>query len=147
MTDSAWPPWMAPPDRLDPGSGTQAVVDALGWLETLGERQDWPARVRLALTLCADEALANVVRHARTPAGEPARMWLACGPTPDGWALCVEDDGTSFDPTGRQMPPLAPSLDDARVGGHGLRLMRHYLHRLLHRREGDRNVLLLEVAR
>ena len=61
-------------------------------------------------------------------------------------ALCIEDDGVPFDPTAQESPALATSLDEAHVGGHGLRLMRHYLHRMLYRRIPDRNVLLLEVA-
>jgi serine/threonine-protein kinase RsbW len=61
-------------------------------------------------------------------------------------ALCIEDDGVPFDPTAQESPALATSLDEAHVGGHGLRLMRHYLHRMLYRRAPDRNVLLLEVA-
>ena len=52
----------------------------------------------------------------------------------------------AFDPTAQASPDLAASLDEAQVGGHGLRLMRHYLHQMLYRREALRNVLLLEVA-
>ena len=52
----------------------------------------------------------------------------------------------AFDPKAQESPALAASLDEAQVGGHGLRLMRHYLRQLLYRREGMHNVLLLEVA-
>ena len=143
---SAWPAWTAPPERLAPGRGAPAAAAALAWLEALAERQAWPAKARLALVLCADEALANISAHARTPAGDAARLWLACGPTAGGWALCIEDDGTAFDPTAQELPALAASLEEARIGGHGLRLMRHYLRHLRYRREGERNLLLLDVA-
>jgi anti-sigma regulatory factor (Ser/Thr protein kinase) len=141
-----WPAWTAPPDTLEPGTGTAAVAQALAWLEQLGERDGWPPKAQFALTLCADEALVNVSSYARTPGGEPAQLWLACGRTAGGLALRIEDNGTAFDPTAQEPPALAASLDDAVVGGHGLRLMRHYLSDLRYRREADRNVLLLEVA-
>lgn len=144
--DPPWPPWAAEPDRLAAGSGTQAVTSALTWLEGLGEQYGWPPKALFALTLCADEALTNIASYARRPSGENARLWLACGPTPGGLALRIEDDGEAFDPTTQASPELAASLDDAEVGGHGLRLMRHYLRQLLYRREGQRNVLLLELA-
>ena len=142
----AWPAWSGTVERLAPPPAPGATAAALAWLEALGERAGWPPRALMALTLCADEALANVALHARTPGGEPARLWLACGPTDAGLALCIEDDGVPFDPTAQESPALATSLDEAHVGGHGLRLMRHYLHRMLYRRIPDRNVLLLEVA-
>ena len=145
-TSSDWPAWTAPPDTLVPDTGAAAVAQALAWLDALAERDAWPPKARFALTLCADEALANVGAHARTPEGAPAHLWLACGRTAHGVALRIEDDGAPFDPTAQDSPALAASLDEARIGGHGLRLMRHYLHRLLYRREGPRNVLLLEVA-
>lgn len=144
-TPPAFPAWTAPPERLAAGPGPEALPVALAWLEALGERLGWPGRVRFALTLCADEALTNIVTHARTSAGGAARLWLSCGPTADGLTLCIEDDGTPFDPTTQASPELAASLDEARPGGHGLRLMRHYLHRLEYRRMGARNALALEV--
>ncbi len=113
----------------------------------------WPSatagqRARcFALTLCADEALTNVVSYAQAPPGQPQLgLRLECGRTPYGVALRMEDDGAAFDPTAQEPPELAPSLDDALVGGHGLRLMRHYLHTLHYQRQGERNVLLLGAA-
>lgn len=141
-----WPAWTAPPDTLSPGAGPDAVAPALAWLEGLAERDGWPSKARFALTLCADEALANVGAYARTPGGGPARLWLACGRTAHGLALQIEDDGVAFDPTAQASPALAQSLDEARIGGHGLRLMRHYLRQLLYRRVQGRNLLLLELA-
>lgn len=144
--ESDTPRWRTEPERLAPGAGRPAVAAALAWLEALSERQAWPARARIALLLCADEALANVGTHARTSTGEAAHMWLACGASTGGIALCIEDDGLAFDPTAQTSPTLAATLDDALPGGHGLRLMRHYLQRLCYRREGERNRLWLEVA-
>ena len=141
-----WPVWLQPPQHLAAGAGPAGVARALSWLEALGEQQGWSARTLFALTLCADEALTNIASHARTPQGTAAQLWLACGPTPHALALCIEDDGTPFDPTAQDSPQLAASLEQAEIGGHGLRLMRHYLHRMLYRRIPDRNVLLLEVA-
>jgi serine/threonine-protein kinase RsbW len=141
-----WPEWSSSPASLAPGSGEQAVAQALEWLEAQGAQRGWPAKALFALTLCADEALVNTTSYARRADGQPAQIHLHCGETPGGIALRIEDDGTAFDPTQQESPQLATSLDDAQIGGHGLRLMRHYLRHLLYLREGERNVLLLEVA-
>ncbi|AVO49778.1 hypothetical protein C6568_11320 [Melaminivora suipulveris] len=144
---AVWPDWSGPTHQFAPETGPAGITAALAWLEALGERLQWPASVSFALTLCADEALANVAHHARTAQGAPARIWLTCGPTPAGVALCIEDDGTAFDPTAQASPQLAATLENAAIGGHGLRLMRHYLQQLSYRREQGRNRLLMEVAR
>jgi len=143
---SDWPAWTAPADSFSPGPGPQGVAHALGWLEALAERHGWPARLQFALTLCADEALVNIATHARPRApGQALRLRLECGPTAHGVALVIEDDGAPFDPTAQELPALAASLDEAHPGGHGLRLMRHYLRQMLYRRDGGRNLLLLEL--
>ena len=59
--------------------------------------------------------------------------------------LSIEDNGAVFDPTAQASPALAPSLDEAQVGGHGLRLMRHYLRALHYQRQNERNTLVLEA--
>lgn len=135
-TPPNWPDWAAPADSFSP----QGVADALAWLEALAERHGWPPRLQFTLTLCADEALTNITTHAQAP-----RLRLECGATAHGVALRIEDDGPPFDPTAQAAPALAASLDDAQAGGHGLRLMRHYLRQMLYRRDGERNVLLLEL--
>ena len=137
-----WPAWTAPAQRFEPMPGPESISGALAWLQALGEHQAWPPKTLFALTLCADEALANIVPQPN----QPLHLWLACGPTAHGLALRIEDNGVAFDPTAQASPDLAASLDEAQVGGHGLRLMRHYLHQMLYRREALRNVLLLEVA-
>jgi serine/threonine-protein kinase RsbW len=40
---------------------------------------------------------------------------------------------------------LAESVQQARLGGHGLRLMRHYLSAMSYRRLGEVNCLILTV--
>ena len=143
---SEWPAWITLPDTFSPAPGPQGVAQALEWLEALAGRQGWPTRLQFALTLCADEALVNIATHAkpRVP-GQALRLRLECGPTAHGVALLIQDDGAPFDPTVQELPALAASLDEAQPGGHGLRLMRHYLRQLLYRRDGEHNQLLLEL--
>ena len=151
VTFSDVPPLLAGPDVFCPEPTPPGLSSALAWLEGLAERDGWPARTLFALTLCADEALTNVIAYASAPAGAAAlQLRLECARTADSVWLRIADNGAVFDPTAQESPQLAPSLEDARVGGHGLRLMRHYLQPLRYRRSATppegRNCLLLEVA-
>lgn len=145
-SDAAWPVWSASPSLLEPGAGAQALAPALAWVEAQSQAQGLPAKAQFAITLCADEALANITQYAQTHDKQAAKIWLACGPTATGFALEITDNGTAFDPTQAEPRALASTLEETPIGGHGLRLMRRYLHSMRYRREEDRNILMLEVA-
>lgn len=132
-------------DTLELPVHSQAVAQALEWLESIAERQEWPARATFVLTLCLDEALTNVVSYAFQPAPaviEPA-ITLACRAHGRNIVLELRDNGRPYDPTAETSPPLAATLDDAIPGGHGLRLMRHYLEDLRYQRQGEWNCLTM----
>lgn len=147
MTPSAapgpWPAWQGEPERLATGGGAQLLPAALAWLEGLGERWGLAPRTVFALTLCADEVLANLASHARKADGAAAQVGLACGRVSEGLGLWIGDDGPAFDPTQQASAQLAASVDEAVPGGHGLRFLRHYTRAMHYRRVSGRNELLL----
>ncbi|MGE8689113.1 MAG: ATP-binding protein [Achromobacter sp.] len=137
------------PDTLDLVPDQNAVAAALQWLEGIAERDAWPPKLGFGLSLSLDEALTNIVDYAfddPAAAGSPPAVTLQCRRDDTGVALEIVDNGRPHDPTKTPPPPLAATLDDAEIGGHGLRLMRHYLHDMRYARSGDRNRLTL-IAR
>lgn len=136
------------PDTLELSPDGEAVTHAVRWLERIAQREGLPRKLVFGLTLSVDEAVTNVVDYAFVP--PPAD-----GITPaiilsyrrDGARIEVElrDNGQPHDPTRNQPPALVTKLDDAKIGGHGIRLMRHYLHDLAYRRDDGWNCLTLTV--
>lgn len=127
---------------LVPGPNT--VSQALGWLESLAERLKWPPRLGFQLGLCLDEALTNVVLYGfqeRAQSAGEAEVQIVLAQRGADLLVDIIDNGMAFDPTRQEAPPLAASLDEADIGGHGLRLMRHYLQDIQYRREDGRNHL------
>ena len=53
--------------------------------------------------------------------------------------LIVEDDAPCFDPVQAPEIPLATSLDEAVIGGLGLRFIRHAAKRIAYERIANRN--------
>lgn len=136
-------------DILDLPADPGAVPLALQWLESLAEQQDWAPRTTFGLTLSLDEALTNVVSYAFDPPGTTAApaIHLACRTDDARIELELRDNGRPYDPTAGDPPPLVACLDEAEVGGHGVRLMRHYLDSLAYRRDNDWNCLTLVMLR
>ena len=53
----------------------------------------------------------------------------------------VEDDARPYNPLDQPPVDTAAPLDERRIGGLGVHLMRHFMDRLEYRREGNRNIL------
>ncbi|MEI2416360.1 ATP-binding protein [Orrella sp. JC864] len=132
-------------DTMTLQAGQPLAEEGLAWLAGIAERDGWPAALRFQLSLCLEEALANVQRHAFAgPAASQApQLQLRCRRAGRAIALEIADNGPAFDPTAASLAPLAATLDEAQPGGHGLRLMRHYLSDMQYRREAGLNRLTL----
>jgi anti-sigma regulatory factor (Ser/Thr protein kinase) len=133
-------------DSLELSVQTDAITQAMDWVDGLAERDGWPPKLRFGFSLSLDEALTNIVSYAFTDghAAQP-RLRLEYERAPDRLSVRVIDNGKAFDPTQLAAPTLALSLDDADIGGHGVSLMRHYLDDLRYERSGDENRLTLAV--
>lgn len=121
------------------------VAQALGWLEGVGQQQQWPARTLFKLKLCLDEILTNIAMYGFSgQAGSPApqvKLRLLAG---EGrLALEILDNGVAFDPTAQTPRSLDTSIEEAQIGGHGLRLLQHYLEDIRYERRDGWNQLTL----
>ena len=56
-------------------------------------------------------------------------------------SLEIEDDGRPFDPLQTAAEPSAKSLEEARIGGWGIGIVRHFADELQYRRVDARNRL------
>lgn len=132
--------------ELTLGINQDTVATALQWLESTGEQAGWPSRTRFKLRLCLDETLTNITMYGHKDAGaatgEP-RVKLRVLQEGVHLTLEISDNGVAFDPTAQTPRQLDASLDEARIGGHGLRLMRHYLEDIRYERRNGWNCLRL----
>lgn len=87
-------------------------------LQTLGER------ARYAVELVTEEVLMNVAMHAAVAADEPLPTRFAAWRENGAVVLEFVYGGRAFDPREAPVPQPAASLDEARVGGLGLLLVR-----------------------
>ncbi|WP_323018718.1 ATP-binding protein [Castellaniella sp.] len=132
-------------DMLELHADAQAVPHALEWLEAIAEQQEWPPRTTFGLTLCLDEALTNVVSYAFDPQAtdDSPAITVSCQVREGAITLTLRDNGRPYDPTAGDPPALVACLDEAKPGGHGVRLMRHYLHELRYQRQSGWNCLTM----
>jgi|SRR5450755_2224259 len=95
------------------------------------------------IDLCLAEHVTNVIGYGY-PAGTPGTIIISLWHRPDELVVRIEDDGVAFDPTSYALPDLPRSLADARDGGHGVRLIRHFADELHYARVASANELILK---
>lgn len=107
------------------------------------ERNQLPPDLAFKFNLCFDELITNTVSYGYDDA---APHEIRVSMETDGAELRaeVEDDAAAFDPFADAPPPdLTSDVDDRRVGGLGVFLVKKTMDHASYRREGDRNLVLL----
>lgn len=118
------------------------------FLQEFWSAAELPQTEALTFELALEEVFMNVVMHGASADHVPrVEVCVALG---DGaLTLTVEDDGPAFDPLSVAAPDVTASLDERRVGGLGVFLVRRMMDSVSYHRVGTRNQLRMtkQVAR
>jgi anti-sigma regulatory factor (Ser/Thr protein kinase) len=92
------------------------------------------------LELCANEVVTNIISY-----GEPGEQAIELCLARSGAAarLTVEDGGRPFDPLAAELPAAPASLEEAPIGGLGIKLVRAMMADCDYERREDRNVFTM----
>jgi serine/threonine-protein kinase RsbW len=112
------------------------------WVHVSAQQLGVPAPTAMRLDLCSTEIVTNIVTHGHTDHGAH-EIALQLARRGNELALEIQDDGPAFDPRLAEELPAATSLEEARVGGWGIALVRRYSDGLRYHRSGGRNCLTL----
>lgn len=102
-----------------------------------------PPDLEADMSLALEEVVANVILHGYQGGGEhQVRVKVAL----EGGLVsaAVEDEGVAFNPLEAPEPDLNRPLEERRVGGLGIHLVRNLMDALEYRREGKRNILVMK---
>ncbi|MDI9569341.1 MAG: ATP-binding protein [Pseudomonadota bacterium] len=94
------------------------------------------------IELCVEEALVNIFNYAYPTATGEVELTLLPGPE-NTLEIRIQDRGTPFDIFSVQEPDLDADIEERRIGGLGIFLVRRLMDRVEYRRDGDRNILSL----
>lgn len=120
----------------------RAISDLHGALDDAGVH----GRVRYNTELVFEEVVSNVIRHAR-PNGATDQVEVSLVYSRESIVLTFVDDGPAFDPLQQSAPSVPAALEEAKVGGWGLPLVRERSAALQYERTADgRNRLTVTIA-
>lgn len=129
------------------GADISSITQVTSWLGDLAEEEGWPQAMRFGLELSVEEALTNVISYGFAEVTHPPAIRVEVHRLPEGRvAVDLIDNGVAFDPTTLAEPEAVTSVEEARIGGHGVQLMRHFLESLSYRRDDGENHLTMVAA-
>ena len=109
-----------------------------GCLETFWEQQRLPDDGRMEVLLCVEEVLSNVIRHG-FPGEDEDEVWVRADLAAGEIQIQIEDNGEAFDPLSYPPPRLDVPLQERRIGGLGIHLVRKLMDRIRYERSAGRN--------
>ena len=127
-----------PPLRLRPDlSDLSTLID---YIESTGEACNFRPADTMAFAIAAEELFANTLNHSSPPA-TAIEFTLTCA---DGLATALyTDDAAPFDPTAAEDADTTLPLDQRRIGGLGIHIIRKSMPTFTYQRietpTGDRN--------
>ncbi len=114
------------------------------WLSDSAIAAGTPQDLVYALEYCANEAIYNIISYAFDD-GQRHEITLELSKTAEGASLIIRDDGKPFNPLEAPAVKQPEGLDDMKIGGLGVHLIRQLTWRCNYQREGAINVLRLEA--
>jgi serine/threonine-protein kinase RsbW len=112
-------------------------------LETLGEKIGLPKKLIFEINLALDELFTNIISYAFSDEDEHI-IKVTITPRKEEICLCIEDDGMPFNPIEFDTPDVAASVENCKVGGLGIHIMRKLMDDICYQRCGDKNILTLK---
>jgi anti-sigma regulatory factor (Ser/Thr protein kinase) len=110
------------------------------FLQEFWSAADLPPAETVTFELALEEIFMKVVMHG-SPAGRVPRVDVSLALCDGCLTLMIEDDGPSFDPLLLAAPDVTASLEERRVGGLGVYLVRQMMDAVSYRRLGGHNQL------
>lgn len=119
-------------------------------VDEFGRGHGWPDRLLGDVQLALEESATNVINYAfRSGNAVPAlagerEFTIRLGSTADELTVELEDEGQPFDPLTLPPPDFESPLEEMRIGGWGIHLVRQVMDDVVYRRQDGKNLLILK---
>lgn len=112
------------------------------WVQDISHHLALPDDIAFRLDLCLEEAVHNIIKYGYSDQG-PHQIDVKISYDADSLALEVEDGGIAFDPLSVPVLVRPATLVEAKIGGWGVHLIRHFSDRCYYERREEKNHLNL----
>ena len=110
-------------------------------LLALADRHGLGQEKKNDLELAVEEALVNIFRYAYP--GRTGMVELTCRVIGNNLEILIADEGLAFSVTEVEAPNISEELDERKIGGLGILLLKSLMTDVRYKRQGNRNLLEL----
>ncbi len=129
--------------RANLGVTRADIPNAVAWIASEAEALGATERQCFGAQLCAEEILVNAMSHGGR---SHLTLIITLESLDDRLRLTLQDDGAAFDFTSAPARKVDVTLEGSQLGGWGIALVRRFADHVHCRREGDRNVIILDFV-
>jgi anti-sigma regulatory factor (Ser/Thr protein kinase) len=133
---------MTEPTTLILKNDVSELESVISFVSGVCVRNSIPAETERDLKLALDEMVTNVVQHAYPGSGEH-HFTLQITVSNEEFVARIEDDGVEFNPTEHPTPDLDAPLEERKVGGLGIYMVRQIMTSVEYQRVAGKNVVTL----
>lgn len=112
-------------------------------MEKLGRAIGLSKKFIFEINLALDELFTNIISYGFKDDNEHL-IKVTITPQNDMLCLCIEDDGVPFNLVEANEPDLGCTIEECKIGGLGIHLIRNLMDEICYERCGDINKLTLK---
>lgn len=112
-------------------------------LDNFGQSQGLSKKCIFEINLALDELFTNIISYGFADDDEHV-IEVTLTPQRKTLCLCIKDDGVPFNPVEAKEPDLECTVEDCKIGGLGIHLIRNLMDEVCYERCGEKNVLTLK---
>ena len=112
-------------------------------LETFGEKFGFSKKLIFEINLALDELFTNIISYGFKD-GKEHIVKMTLTPQNDELCLCIEDDGKPFNPVDFETPDVSCTVEECKIGGLGIHIMKKLMDEICYERCNDKNMLTLK---
>lgn len=114
-------------------------------IEEILSSQHFSADEMLDVQLAVEEVIANVINHGY--AGKTGSVGIRCDASPEKITIEISDSARAFNPLTVPEPDVSKDIEDRRIGGLGIFLVRRVMDSVTYQYRNHKNVLTLVKIR
>ncbi len=116
-----------------------AYPEIAAWVEDELSKLDCPQKIIMQISMCLEEAFINIAHYAY--GDKTGSMDLIFEYDNSIVTLCLKDKGVAFDPLAKQDPDVTLGIDERKIGGLGIFLVKEMMDEVHYQRLNNENVL------
>lgn len=114
------------------------------WIDSFTQQHNLAEKASFKMELAVVEAVSNIIDYAYD--NKQRAFSIASEIVDNAIVIELEDNGRPFDPLASPDVDLAENLDEAKIGGLGIHLIRYYTDECIYQRENSTNKLKITIS-